>query len=82
MTSDSINADRNFPDESSKITLPTFFPSGFTLKETADGMIIIDFLDQRFEGMQPVIASVALTRERAKLFAEKMLESVKEGNYV
>lgn len=45
-------------------------------------MIIINFLDQRFEGMQPVIASVAFTRERAKLFAEKMLESVKEGNYV
>lgn len=80
MTTDSTNNDRNSPSDSSKMTLPTFFPSAFTLNETADGMIIINFLDRRLKGEQPVIASMALTRERAMLFAEKMLNSLKGRN--
>lgn len=82
MTTDSTNIDGQYPSDSLNKTLPTFFPFGFTLKETADGMIIIIFLDQRLESTQPFIASVALTRERAQLFAEKVLEFLKEKKNV
>lgn len=58
--------------------MPTFFPFGFSAGGTSDGMVVINFLDQPNEGRQNIIASVALTQQRAKLFAERLLESIEK----
>lgn len=39
-------------------------------------MVVINFLDQPGDGQQNIVASVALTQQRAKLFAEKLLSAI------
>ena len=58
--------------------MPTFFPFGFSVGGTSDGMVVINFLDQPSEGRQNIIASVALTPQRAKIFAEKILAALEK----
>lgn len=59
-----------------KKNMPTFFPFGFSVGGTQDGMVVINFLDQPGDGQQNIVASVALTQQRAKLFAEKLLSAI------
>lgn len=60
--------------------MPTFFPLGFSMAVTNDGMVIINFLDQPREDGQRIISSVALTGARAKIFAEQILRSLHENS--